>query len=88
MPVGTLAGIVLEGICDMWDTQSDVFLGAASSRGRSAPQGLALWEFDGQNWILKTVESRNGGVPGDPPQVAGRFKGQLRATPCVEPITA
>ena len=69
----------------MWDTQSDVFLGTPTSRGRSAPQGLTYWEFDGESWQLKSVEANNGGVAGDPPTVPGRFKGQLRATPCLAP---
>ncbi len=72
----------------MWDAQSDVFLSIQSSDGRSAPQGLTLWEYDGQAWQLKSVEAKNGGVAGDPPAIAGRFKGQLRATPCLAPATA
>ncbi len=70
----------------MWDVTDNVILG--SSGGRSAPQGQAVWEFDGSKWNLKTVEAKNGAVAGSPPVAPGRFKGHLRATPCVAPVTA
>lgn len=47
------------------------------------PYGTCLWEFDGSAWTVKSVESQNGGIVGEPPRQPGRFKGQLRATPCI-----
>ncbi len=47
------------------------------------PFGTCLWEYDGLQWSVKSLDAENGGVAGDPPQQPGRFKGQLRMTPCV-----
>jgi len=55
----------------------------ASSYGRTATMGHCVWEYNGTNWSLKKDESENGGIPSVPPQQPGRFKGQLRVTPCV-----
>lgn len=69
----------------MWDVASDNFLGASSGSSAATAQGTAIWEFDGSTWNVKKIQSDNGGIAGDPPTVPGRFKGQLRATPCVRP---
>ena len=66
----------------MWDVTPDSFMGG-SSNSRSAPEGKATWAYDGEQWVLKSVETQNGGVAGPPPSSPGRFKGQLRVTPCV-----
>ncbi|QDT02798.1 hypothetical protein K227x_11760 [Rubripirellula lacrimiformis] len=70
----------------MWDTNREIILG--SSGNRAAPMGTAIWEYDGSGWELKFLRAENGGVAGECPSVAGKFKGQLRATPCVEPALA
>ena len=70
-------------IAVMWKDERRVVLG--SSGNRAVPKGKAIWEFDGKQWALKSLQAENGGVAGDPPSIQGRFKGQLRATPCVEP---
>lgn len=67
----------------MWNDSQSVVMG--TTIGRSAPSGTTIWEFDGQKWGVKTIQSQNGGIAGEPPLIAGRFKGQLRATPCVQP---
>lgn len=66
----------------MWNEDRNVM--SSSSGGRGASQGKAIWEFDGAQWKFKQLTAHSEGVPGDPPSVPGRFKGQLRATPCVE----
>jgi len=48
-----------------------------------ARYGTCLWEYDGSRWTVRSLQSQNGGIAGDPPQQPGRFKGQLRMTPCV-----
>lgn len=68
----------------MWDVNQNVFLGA-SSGSRSAPEGVATWRWDGESWDLLNVKSESGGIAGDPPMILGKFKGQLRLTPCVQP---
>ena len=69
----------------MWDVNQNVFLGG-SSGGRAAPEGVATWRYDGEKWNLLNVKSESGGVAGDPPSTPGQFKGQLRLTPCVQPV--
>ena len=66
----------------MWDVTENVFMGTS---GRSAPEGVGqcVWEYDGQEWKVKAVLGSEAGSPGQPPGVAGRFKGQLRVVPCV-----
>lgn len=71
----------------MWDTTPNTFLGDTSG-GRAAPQGSCTWQFDGSEWVLARVDAKNGGVPGEPPTIPGKFKGHLRVTPCVAPQTA
>lgn len=71
----------------MWNESHRIVLGGTSD-GRAAPTGTTIWEFDGDSWGVKTIQSKNGGIAGEPPLVAGRFKGQLRATPCVQPEPA
>ena len=58
-------------------------MGTKTSDSRSAPQGYALWEYTGQQWQLKKDASEPGATPSDPPQLAGTFVGQIRATPSV-----
>ncbi|WP_436717818.1 hypothetical protein U8335_14235 [Roseiconus lacunae] len=68
----------------MWNDQHQVVMGTSGSRG--APSGRAIWQWSGEQWDLKLIQSDNNGVAGDPPSLPGRFKGQLRATPCVETL--
>ena len=57
--------------------------GHGHSGGTPPPLGYSVWEYSGQDWALKKVCADNGGVPSEPPTIQGKFKGQLRATPCV-----
>jgi hypothetical protein len=68
----------------MWDVTQDVFCGNTSS-AREAPEasGTCVWEFDGTQWKVKLLRATGHGVAGSPPGVPGRFRGQLRAMPCV-----
>ena len=68
----------------MWAEERKVVM--STSGGRGAPMGKAIWQWNGDRWILKTIQSDNGGIAGDPPRLPGRFKGQLRATPCAQPV--
>ncbi len=72
----------------MWDTESDVKLHSHSSGGQASAYGTTLWEFDGAQWNVKLNQPVDGGVVGEPPLLAGRFKGQLRTTPCLAPATS
>ena len=51
----------------------------------SGPEGLgyAIWEFDGQAWQLKKNCAVQGATVSAPPEVPGKFKGQLRSTACI-----
>ncbi len=48
-----------------------------------AQYGYSLWEFDGATWVLKKDRTVTGAIPGNAPQVAGRFRGQLRSIPSI-----
>lgn len=56
---------------------------SASSRGRSAPMGYALWEYTATGWNLRKNAATPGAIPASAPKVAGQFVGQIRAIPCV-----
>lgn len=61
----------------------EIFMSPSSQGARDVPMGHCVWEYNGASWSLKKNEAQNGGVPGTAPLEPGRFKGQLRATPCV-----
>ncbi|OYP38206.1 hypothetical protein CGZ80_03015 [Rhodopirellula sp. MGV] len=69
----------------MWNQQETVDAGSSSTRATIS--GRAIWQWSGTQWELRTLQSKNNGVAGEPPSLPGRFIGQLRATPCVEPAT-
>ena len=51
----------------------------------SGPDGLGytLWMFDGREWQLKKDCSLEGATVSQPPELPGKFKGQIRAVACV-----
>ena len=67
----------------MWDVRPDVFNGHSCARSAPEAHGVCIWEFDGAEWKVKLIRENGRGVAGEPPRIQGRFRGQLRATPCV-----
>lgn len=67
---------------DVWGEQGDIVAGM-TTRG-SSKAGYTLWMFDGTQWRLTKDQSAEGYLPGTPPSVPGRFKGQVRAVLAVK----
>lgn len=64
--------------------QTEVTIVAGDPHHNAKSQyGYSLWEFDGTTWKLKKDRTVPGALPGNAPQVAGKFRGQLRSVPSV-----
>lgn len=50
-----------------------------SDQPAASVTGYCLWEFDGEQWLMKKDCSKASYQPSAPPAVQGTFRGQLKS---------
>ena len=58
---------------------------APTTTRKTAVGGYGIWEYSRGAWSLRRLECGVGFAPGDPPEQAGRFEGELIRKYC-EPV--